>query len=202
MQVMPAKSELSSSLESELLRQLGQRLREARRRLGLSAVALAHRVGVSRTTLQAVEAGEPSPTLGTYARVLSELGMAGDLAFVGTGIGSPPPVSLGPSSHAHQDLQSLQLHEKAVLLLRSHPELAGKAAATLHRWRSTVDPRTAPLLDEWDRILATQDWAAALARTEKGNQLRQASPLTTLLPPNTRAAVLARARAHRNPPAT
>lgn len=80
---MPAHVRLASALEQTLLRQLGQRLARARQGRKLSALALAAELGISRNTLKAAECGDPSVTMGTYLRILSALGMAGDLALVG-----------------------------------------------------------------------------------------------------------------------
>lgn len=44
---------------------------------------VAERAGMSRTTLRAVERGEPAVSLGSYANVLHSLGLHGDLALVG-----------------------------------------------------------------------------------------------------------------------
>lgn len=82
---MPAHVEASSALESTLLTQLGERLARARKARGLSAVALAAELRISRNTLKAVESGETSATMGTYLRVLAALGLAGDLALVASG---------------------------------------------------------------------------------------------------------------------
>jgi DNA-binding XRE family transcriptional regulator len=43
---------------------------------------MARRVGISRTTLAAVEAGDPAPSIGTYLRVMAVLGIGGDLALL------------------------------------------------------------------------------------------------------------------------
>ena len=43
---------------------------------------MAERAGISRPTLRAVEAGDPRPAMGTYLRVMSVLGVAGDLALL------------------------------------------------------------------------------------------------------------------------
>lgn len=93
-------------------------------------------------------------------------------------------------NHARQDLRSLRLHQAAVEMLVAEPALARRALETLERWRATVDPRTFALLDEWRRILEERDWPAALAETERGNQLRQASPLGTILPQEQRLRII------------
>jgi transcriptional regulator with XRE-family HTH domain len=200
---MPASSRLPSAFERQLLIQLGERLRRARQAQGLTTIALADRAGVSRMTLSSVEAGEPAPTMGTYLRVMSALGLAGDLALVATGElrsenadESASKVVLVAKSAAHdiQDLQSLLLHEEAVRLLRQRPELISSALETLEKWRSSGSRHSRVLLDEWSVILHRRDWRRALARTRRSMELRQASPLTVLLPPNVRERVLKEVR--------
>lgn len=196
---MPAASHLSSALDRQLLVQLGERLRRARLTQGLTAVALAQRVGISRMTLNAVEAGEPAPTMGTYMRVMSALGVAGDLALVASGelqaarVAEPAveiSVSAGDAQHDIQDLQSLLLHEEAVKLLRKQPDLIARALEILNKWRSSGNIHSRVLWDEWSVILQRRDWRRALARTRRSKELRQASPLAILLPPDVRARVL------------
>jgi transcriptional regulator with XRE-family HTH domain len=65
-----------------LLRELGDNIRLARLRRGLAMGLIAERAGMSRTTLRAVESGEPGVTLGSYANVLHSLGLHEDLALV------------------------------------------------------------------------------------------------------------------------
>ncbi|WP_052546265.1 helix-turn-helix domain-containing protein [Enhygromyxa salina] len=65
-----------------LLVGLGENIRLARLRRRLSASLVAERAGMSRTTLAAIERGEPSATLGSYANVLHVLGLHGDLALL------------------------------------------------------------------------------------------------------------------------
>jgi transcriptional regulator with XRE-family HTH domain len=66
-----------------LLRELGENLRLARLRRGFPMELVAERAGMSRTTLRAVESGEPGVTLGSYANVLHSLGLHEDLGLVG-----------------------------------------------------------------------------------------------------------------------
>ena len=58
---------------------LGDRMRTARLRRGMTAMDFAQRVGVSRDTLSRLESGDDSIALGTYVRALRVLGLDGDL---------------------------------------------------------------------------------------------------------------------------
>lgn len=58
---------------------LGQRLRTARIARGMTQANLAERVGVDRTTIGKLEAGDPSTSLSTVLRVLSTLGLDQDI---------------------------------------------------------------------------------------------------------------------------
>jgi transcriptional regulator with XRE-family HTH domain len=57
------------------LRKLGQDIRDARRRRGLPAAVVAERAFTSRPTLQRVERGDASVSIGIYAAVLHALGL-------------------------------------------------------------------------------------------------------------------------------
>jgi len=187
----------SQPLERQLLAQLGTRLRSARETRGVSAVELARRIGVSRTTLHAVEGGKPSPSIGTYLAVMSALGLVADVALLATGesdtVEPSPPKDL--DRHGAQDYQSLLMHVEAVRLLKQNPRLAKRAVATLNRWQETADPRSHALLDEWRRILDQREWRLAVAPDERGKQLRQASPLATLLPQERRLRIIRKVKA-------
>jgi transcriptional regulator with XRE-family HTH domain len=63
----------------ERLRQLGERLRLARRRRRLSATQVAARAGMAPMTLRGVERGAPAATMGAYAAVMQVLGVEADL---------------------------------------------------------------------------------------------------------------------------
>jgi hypothetical protein len=49
-------------------------------------------------------------------------------------------------------------------------------------------------LDQWKRIIEMREWRMAVAPDERGNQLRQASPLPTLLPQEKRLGIIRRVK--------
>lgn len=205
---MPAASPLTSVLDRQLLLQLGERLKRARLDQGLTTSEMAKQAGISRTTLSAVEAGDPAPTMGTYVRVMGVLGISRDLALVGSRAPQPPTrqsggrpaptgavmLSAGDARHEAQDLQSLVLHQEAVRLLQKHPELIQTALDTLDKWRAAGTSHSRILWDEWSVILHRRAWRRALSHTHRSQELRQASPLASILPPETRKRVLEQVR--------
>src|SRR5690606_11478568 len=70
---MPHKPPFILPEERERLSALGQRLRFARLRRGMSGADMAEQACVSRATVFKVETGDPGATLGTYFRVLNAL---------------------------------------------------------------------------------------------------------------------------------
>jgi transcriptional regulator with XRE-family HTH domain len=64
------------------LRKVGHDIRDARRRRGLTASVVAARAFTSRPTLQRIEAGEHSVSVGIYAAVLQALGLLKGLELV------------------------------------------------------------------------------------------------------------------------
>lgn len=202
-------SDSTPVLERQLLLQLGDRLKRLRKAQGLGTVEMSQRVGISRSTLSAVESGDPGPSIGTYLRVMSVLGMGGDLALLaGDALQAAPAGSAGARSrraravvqvlvsaddsrHQIQDLQSLALHEEAVRLIKTDPSLLDKAEATLERWLQSGHSRSQGLWTEWQDILRQQKWRKVLGRTRRAQELRQASPLVTVLPDPVRKRILA-----------
>lgn len=79
---MPRKTKTPHPAVARLLKELGENIRLARLRRGFSMELVAERAGMSRTTLRAVEGGEPGVTFGSYANVLHSLGLHGDLGLV------------------------------------------------------------------------------------------------------------------------
>lgn len=79
---MPAAAPPVFPNEAKLLRELGQRLRDARLRRRFTASLVAERASLSRFTLVKVEKGDPSVTLGSYLRVMAVLGLEKDLSLL------------------------------------------------------------------------------------------------------------------------
>lgn len=201
-------SEINAVLERQLLLQLGDRLKRLRKAQGLGTIEMAARAGITRNTLRAVEAGDPGPAIGTYMRVMSILGVSGELALLAGDTLQPPTpgsaaarsrraapviqvhISAEEAKHKLQDLQSLALHEEAVRLAKADPTLVQLARDTADRWLATGDSRSASLWREWHSILDSGSWRKVLGRTRHAQQLRQASPLVTILPEEARLRIL------------
>jgi DNA-binding XRE family transcriptional regulator len=64
---------------NKIMRELGENIRLARLRRKLSTKQVAERAGIGRTTLYEIERGKPKVSIGSYALVLSVLGLADDL---------------------------------------------------------------------------------------------------------------------------
>lgn len=64
------------------LRKLGAEIRDARRRRRIPTTVMAERAFMSRMTLNKIEKGDPSVSLGMYANVLFVLGMIERLSDV------------------------------------------------------------------------------------------------------------------------
>lgn len=201
-------SEVNLILERQLLLQLGERLKRLRKAQSIGTAEMAARLGITRNTLRSVESGDPSPSIGTYLRVMSVLGISAELALLAGDTFQPAPagsaaarskraapqvqvqVSMDDTKHRLQDIQSLALHEEAVRLVKANPALAQKAQETAANWLAKGDSRSASLWIEWQKILQTGAWRKALGPTHHAQQLRQASPLVTILPEDARQRVL------------
>lgn len=197
-------------LDCVVLFQLGGRLRGRRIAIGLSAVELALRAGMSRETLAAVEFGDPSTSIGSYLRVMAALGLSGELSSVATDTLLPGRsraktarsrrttqivISLDETCHYAQDQQSLALHRQAVRAVQHDSALLDRSKRTLDCWlASTPSSRSAPLWREWEQVLNIRSWRKVLRPGQRSQQLRQASSLVTVLPEAIRLHVLTQVR--------
>jgi transcriptional regulator with XRE-family HTH domain len=66
-------------LDQKRLAVLGERLRTARKRQRVTAVAAAEAAGISRVTLHRIERGEPTVAVGAWLAVAAALGLVFDL---------------------------------------------------------------------------------------------------------------------------
>ena len=62
----------------DVLSQMGEQIKLARKRRKLTAVQVAERADISRSTLNLIEKGEPSVAMGAYFYVLRVLGLQDD----------------------------------------------------------------------------------------------------------------------------
>ena len=92
--------------------------------------------------------------------------------------------------HGPQDYQSLLMHQEAVRMIQTDPSLADKALSILMRWDTHVSACSKPLRDRWVKIINERDWVLATEESERGNQLRQASPMAVLLTNSARFAII------------
>jgi Predicted transcriptional regulator len=75
---------------AEALADFGEGLRDLRRRRGLPMTYAADLALISRATLHKIERGDPSVSLGIYARVLQGYGLLGRLVTIVDGRYDPP----------------------------------------------------------------------------------------------------------------
>lgn len=62
----------------KLLAQVGENIKLARKRRSLTAIQVAERAGIDRSTLYHIEKGNPSVSMGAYFNVLRVLGLQDD----------------------------------------------------------------------------------------------------------------------------
>ena len=67
----------------KILKELGENIKLARKRRRLSAIQVAERAGIARSTLQLIEKGSPGVAMSGYLQVLFVLGLEKDLTLVG-----------------------------------------------------------------------------------------------------------------------
>lgn len=105
-------------------------------------------------------------------------------------------------THQELDQRSLALHQLVAEKVRQDQSLLLKAQAVLNHWHQTASPRTFVYLDAWQNLL-DQGLDACLAgateASERGDALRQASPLACLLTSRERFAFLKQWKAARAP---
>jgi transcriptional regulator with XRE-family HTH domain len=78
----PGTPVLVNAVMAERIVALGQRIRAARMHRQWRQVDLAERAGLSRSTIEAIERGEPGTAIGAYVQVLWTMGLDRELDLV------------------------------------------------------------------------------------------------------------------------
>ncbi len=115
---MPARAPLAPTHVATKLAALGERIRERRKALKVSAVDAAEAAGMSRVTLQRIERGEPSVTMGAYIGAATAVGLELELVDPrerrrgsGGARGKPPfPARIRLADYAQLKKLAWQLH--------------------------------------------------------------------------------------------
>jgi len=63
---------------------LGDRIRQARERVGLSQIELARRIGLSKNAMNSIETGDADPRASRIVAIAQELGVSTDTLLLGT----------------------------------------------------------------------------------------------------------------------
>jgi len=154
---MPATAPPIARTDQKRLALLGERIRTARKRQRVTAVAAAQAAGLSRVTLHRIERGEPTVAVGAWVAVANALGLTFDLLDAKAAAGMP------------------KLPQK--IRLRDFPQLK-KLAWQLHGVDEISPPEALELYERnWrhlDRAALSDDEAAlinALSRELSGGRL-------------------------------
>ena len=161
-------------------------LRDARRRVGFTQVALAAAAGTSQPTIAAYEAGRATPTVATLERLLGVCGLQLDIGPLAT-----------PARYDRATEKSLAVHRAIAAKLLSDPEpVLAKARVNLARLRANDPAGHGRIwLDRWAHLLDSpidEIVIAVLARTEQAADLRQMTPFAGVLTDDERVAAHAR----------
>ena len=120
---MPARAPLAPANVAAKLAALGERIRDRRKALKVSAVDAAEAAGMSRVTLARIERGEPSVTMGAYIGAATAVGLELELVDprerqrgAGGARGKPPfPARIRLADYPQLKKLAWQLHGVATL---------------------------------------------------------------------------------------
>ena len=136
---MPAKSPPSGPQLKKTLLSMGQQIRAHRKSIKVSAIAAAEAAGISRVTLNRIERGETSVTMGAYLNVMSALGL--ELRLIDPN-----------KSKKRETTAPTELNHDTKILLSDYPQL--KKIAWQLKKTKTIQPKEALNLYErnWRHI--------------------------------------------------
>ena len=75
---MSVKKQIILPKFKQLLEEMGENIKLARKRRKLTAIQVAERAGIARSTLYLIEKGDASVSMGAYFNVLRVLGLQND----------------------------------------------------------------------------------------------------------------------------
>jgi transcriptional regulator with XRE-family HTH domain len=157
---MPARTPPVDVTTAEQLERLGQRIRAHRKRHKVSATTTAEAAGMSRVTLQRIERGEPSVTMGAYLSALTALGLELDVTDPAARSAAPADTTPLPPSIRLADYPEL---ERLAWQIQAAQITPAEALDLYERnWRHVDVERMAP----HERALVD-----VLARTFRGGRL-------------------------------
>lgn len=134
---MPARAPPIADAAATKLAAIGQRIRDHRKALKISAVTAAEAAGMSRVTLQRVEHGEPSVTMGAYMSAATAVGLELEVVAPRSRIGARARARGKPRLPARVRLGDYPQLERLAWQLHGVTELSPQAALDLYErnWR-------------------------------------------------------------------
>jgi transcriptional regulator with XRE-family HTH domain len=81
---MKTKKQILFPKHQKMLEKVGENIKLARKRRGLTTIQVSERAGIDRTTLVRIEKGDASVSLGAYFNVLRVLGLQDDFLKIAT----------------------------------------------------------------------------------------------------------------------
>lgn len=139
---MPAAAPLPQGRCLARLKQIGERIRDHRRQLGLTATATAEAAGISRVTLHRIEKGTASVTLGALMNVLDAL----DLSLSELDRQEPLSIPVAIRLEAYPQLRSLAWHLQGATELRPQEAAGLYARNQRHLDHQQIEPRERQLI--------------------------------------------------------
>ncbi len=157
---MPAKAPPSSPKLKKVLLHLGQQIRARRKGLKVSAIAAAEAAGISRVTLDRIERGEASVTIGAYMNVISALGL--ELQLFDPKLKTKSTAKLNLTQKSKISLSTYPQLKKLAWQIKQTQTLSPEEALNLYErnWRhidlNAMDSKELKLIQELMALFGTE----------------------------------------------
>lgn len=130
--------------------QVGQRLRDAREKLGLSLREVARRLDISASALSQIETGKSRPSVKTLYAIVSELGLSMDELFAEPGAEKETPAPSAPAAAPNGGSAAAPAPGPVVQRADSRSSLVLDSGVTWDRLTAAHDPNVDFLLTTYD----------------------------------------------------